>query len=485
MAARLLNFTPPRRKAARAQGAVPDYSALTDVEREFLPHLLEIEATPPSRHERWTLWVIVAAIAVFLAWSIFSHIDVVATAPGRLIPDGRVKVIQPAETSIVKEIHVREGQHVKEGDLLVELDPALSEADLASAKRMYGQNRLEQARLIAELQGGRPAYGPDASPQSIHLQEALREARLATYQMKLSAARAGIDEKASALAASEAQLRKAQVNLDIAQEREGRMRRLLAQDFISRMEYLKNLQELESAKHELEAQRETVEQNRHSHQQAVEQYNVIQQDWRSGVLTDLDREITAHPQLLRDRDKAARMNDMKTLRAPVSGYVQAVGITTLGGVVTPAQDLITIVPDDTPLLIEASLANDDIGYVRVGQRVDIKVDTYPFQKYGVLTGSVTWISPDAEPAERTGTSQTAGSTNAAEDLSGRQSTKSPYVYRVHVRPDADSRLWLLGRPAPLQAGMTVQADITTDRRRVIEFFLAPVIKYLDQGMKVR
>jgi hemolysin D len=486
MQAQLLNFVRPERRKrpspTRATG--PDYAALTDIEREFLPHLLEIEATPPSPLERRLLWVIVAGITVLLGWSIFAQMDMVATAPGKFIPDGRVKVIQPMETSVVKAIYVREGQHVKEGDLLIELDPALSEADLASATLSHRQNRLEQTRLVAELGGKRPAYEKDASPEAVQLQEALREARVATYQMKLAAARAAIDEKASAFGAAEAQLKKAQITLEIATEREQKMATLLASNFISRMEYLKNLQELESAKHDLESQRQTVEQQRHGHKQAVEQFNVIQQDWRAGVLTDLDRETTAHPQLKRDKDKAERLNDLKTLRAPVGGYVQAVGVTTLGGVVTPAQNLITIVPENTPLLIEASLSNDDIGYVRVGQKVEIKVDTYPFQKYGILSGTLVWISPDAEPRDgRTNAGQDAS--NAASDASGQQSTKSSYAYKVHVRPDADSKLVVSSQTAVLQAGMTVQADIKTDRRRVIEFFLSPVVKYMDEGMKVR
>ena len=484
MQAQLLNFSrrKPAEQPAPAQPPGADYAELSEVEREFLPHLLEIEATPPSRAERKLLWVIVAAIAVLLAWSIFSTMDVVATAPGKFIPDGRVKVIQPMETSVVKAIHVREGQHVKEGDLLVELDPALSEADLASATLAHRQNGLEQARLVAELRGSRPKYEKSASPEAVELQEALREARLATYQMKLAAARAAIEEKASALGAAEAQLKKARVTLDIATEREQKMKRLLDENFISRLEYLKNLQELESAKHDLEAQGQTVEQQRHAHKQAVEQYNVIRQDWRASVLTDLNREATAHPQLKRDKDKAERLNDLKILRAPVAGYVQSVGVTTLGAVVTPAQNIVTIVPENTPLLVEASLSNDDIGYARVGQKVDIKVDTYPFQKYGSISGTLVWISADAESRD--------GRTNAVSDgsngdSSGQQTSKSSYAYKVHVRPDADSRLLVGGQPALLQAGMTAQADIKTDRRRVIEFFLSPVIKYMDEGMKVR
>ncbi len=488
MPARLLSFIrpEPRQRSAPAPAPSPDYAGLTDIEREFLPHLLEIQETPPSRSERRMLWVIVLALGVLLCWSIFGKMDIVATAPGKFIPDGRVKVIQPTETSVVKAIHVREGQHVKEGDLLIELDPALSEADLASASLTYQQNRLEQARLIAELKGSRPGYSKDASAESIALQEALREARLATYQTKLAAARAAIEERQSALGVAEAQLKKAEVTLQIAQERETKVAKLLEVNFISRMDYLKNLQELESAKHDLVAQQKTVEQQRHSHRQAIEQRNVIQRDWRSSVLADLDKEITAHPGLRRDKEKAERLNDLKTLRSPVNGYVQAVGVTTLGGVVTPAQSLVAIVPEDTPLFVEADLSNDDIGYVRVGQKVDIKVDTYPFQKYGILSGTLVWVSPDAGPRDGAANQgQDAKAANGSGDSAGQQSNKSAYSYKVHVKPDLEARLVVGGQFAVLQAGMTVQADIMTDRRRVIEFLLSPIVKYMDEGLKVR
>ena len=141
--------------------------------------------------------------------------------------------------------------------------------------------------------------------------------------------------------------------------------------------------------------------------------------------------------------------------------------------------MITIVPDDTPLVVEATLSNDDIGYARVGQKVDIKVDTYPFQKYGVLSGTLVWISADAEP--RNATSDSASSNG--NDSVGQQSSKSAFAYRAHIRADRDSRLRM--SETNLLVGMTVPVDIKTDRRRVIEFLLSPVVKYADEGIKVR
>lgn len=495
MPAKLLKFIRPNKRAEElgaATDAEPSYAHLTPDEREFLPHLLEIQETPPSPLKRWLLWTIVATVAVLITWASIGEIDVVATAPGKLIPDGRVKVMQPVETATVRAIHVHEGQHVKVGDLLIELDPTLSAADVDSSTLKYQQNTLEQARLVAELKGGLPAYAKDASPTEISLQEALREARLASYEAKRNSARATVEEKKNALGSSLATLKKTEITLDIAKEREQKMAALEKEQFVSRMSYLQYLQELQGATQDLEAQHKTVEELRAAKRQADEQLQLVEREWRASILTDIDHDQVAQPSLKRDQEKAERMNNLKWLRAPVDGYVQAVGVTTIGGVVTPAQNLVSIVPDDTPLVVEASLSNEDIGYVHVGQKVDIKIDTYPFQKYGTLSGTLEWVSPDADAKSNNqsgNTQNSAGGDNSQDDSSmdsgGQKSAKSAYTYKVHVRPDAKATLIVDGKPAPLQAGMTVQADVKTDHRRVIEFFLSPVSKYLDEGMKVR
>ena len=177
----------------------------------------------------------------------------------------------------------------------------------------------------------------------------------------------------------------------------------------------------------------------------------------------------------------ARRTEFATpIRSPVDGWVQRVDVTTKGGVVTPAQNLITIVPDGTPLVLEASLSNEDIGYVHEGQPVEIKVDTFPFQKYGTLKGTLVWISPDAEEK---GASETSDGQNGKPSPDPK-ANKSTFSYKLHIKPEKTSFV-VDSKLTPIQAGMTVQADIVTDHRRIIEFFLAPVIRYLDEGLKVR
>jgi hemolysin D len=179
---------------------------------------------------------------------------------------------------------------------------------------------------------------------------------------------------------------------------------------------------------------------------------------------------------------------LKWMRAPVSGYIQKVDVTTIGQVVTAAQSLVTIVPDGTPLIVEASATNQDIGYLKVGQPVEVKVDTFPFQKYGTLKGTLEWVSPDAE--DRDAASSDSDVRSGAPDAKSDKNKDSPvpnnagYVYKIRVRTE-QSDFRVAGEIRPVQAGMTVQVDITTDRRRVIDFFLSPVVKYLDEGLTVR
>jgi hemolysin D len=170
----------------------------------------------------------------------------------------------------------------------------------------------------------------------------------------------------------------------------------------------------------------------------------------------------------------------------VDGWVQKINVTTVGGVVNPAQTLMTIVPDGTPLVVEATLSNDDIGYVKVGQPVELKVDTFPFQKYGTLKATLVWVSPEAEEKSSAPISDEngAGGNQPEKAIQNVKSVKDGYVYKVRIR--ADKSVFIVdGQPAPLQAGMTVQADIATDRRTVIQFLLWPLVKYLDEAGAVR
>jgi hemolysin D len=460
---------------------------LTALEREFLPPLLEIQETPPSPAQRKLLWTLVGLVAALTVWAWFGKISIVSTAPGKFIPDGRVKQLQPLETSIVKAIHVKEGQHVERGELLIELDPSISTAEMQASADKYGFNRLEQARLNAELTHVRPQYADSGQPAGrVALEEQTRRAREQAYAAKLAEAQATVDEKSEARAAAEATLQKYQETSAIAAERESSARPLVDSGAISRIDYLQLKQALAETSNDLETQRRTVAQAKAAEIEAQRNVEQVKHDRVADIYNDLNQRITSEPALKGDLDKSKELLALKWLRAPAGGLVQKVDATTIGQVVTSAQSLITIVPDGTPLIVEATVTNQDIGYLQPGQAVEVKVDTFPFQKYGSLAGTLTWVSADAEDKGAASSDLDTRSGVQANDET-RNAANTPnagYVYKVHIRTEK-TQFMVDGSARPIQSGMTVQADIVTDRRRVIDFFLSPVIKYLDEGLKVR
>ncbi len=354
----------------------------------------------------------------------------------------------------------------------------------------YGFNKLEQARLTAELTNGSPHYASTGQPAArLALEEKMRQARVQAHAAKLAEAKATVEEKTAALAAAQATLKKYEETTEIASERESSARPLVDTGALSRVDYLQLKEDLAQNRNDLAAQEETVQQAQAAvvgSQRALEQ---VERDRVADIYNDLDQRVTSEPGLKGDFDKSKELYALKWLRAPVGGLVQKMDVTTVGQVVTPAQSLVTIVPDGTPLIVEATESNEDIGYLKVGQPVEVKVDTFPFQRYGSLKGTLISISPDAEDrnAASRDTDTRAGAGSQQSETSRDSANNGPnagYVYKVHVRTEA-SHFVVDGEPRPVGAGMTVQADITTDRQRVIDFFLSPIVKYLDEGMKVR
>lgn len=487
MKSKLRKFMRDNKAHRQESRASMPYKNLTALEQEFLPPLLEIQDTPPSPYKRKVALSIVGLVALLLTWSYFGEIDVASTASGKFIPDGKVKVIQPLENAIVRAIHVVEGQKIRQGDLLLELDPTSSTADLTANTEKFALNQLESDRLLAELDHTQPNYHqPDKFKSIVVLQEQLRRAREATYANKVAQAQLFIREKIDILAAGEATLNKLKETAAIAKEREESARPLVKTGALSRLDYLQLKQDLVSNENDLMAQSKMVEQEKHAKQGAEKKLAEVRHDNQASILTDIDTHANDQTAIQGNVTKSKQIYDQHWLRSPVDGLVQSVNVATVGGVVTPAQPLITIVPNGTPLIVEASLSNDDIGFVRVGQKVEIKIDTFPFQKYGTIPGRLVLVSPDAEDTANATTSpdNESGRSNQGNQSNSSAGKSGKVTYKVHIKPD---RLTVNvdGKLVPITSGMTLQADITTDHRRVIEFFLSPVIKYLDEGLKVR
>lgn len=360
-------------------------------ETDFLPAALEILESPASPTARYTLWAMTSLLIVGLCWSFIGELDVVAISEGRTIPAGKTKVIQPLEAGIVRAIHVRDGQKVKAGDILVELDPTATGSDMRRLAADLVATRADVARLNAMT-----AY-PD-EPQSHFRPPPGTPAELVSLQRALLSSQT--DEQSARLAALDAEYRKREAErrlvetdmaklekaLPLLRQRSAARSELAEKGFGSKLTALELQQQLVEMEYQLTGLRyrhdETIaaiEALARQRRQAQSQYLkdlLIQRNELSQKVSSLEEEF----------HKAEQRRDLQTLIAPLDGVVQELAIHTLGGVVTPAQVLMAIVPDEAALEVEAMVNNRDIGFIRVGQPVDIKLETFLFTKYGILPG---------------------------------------------------------------------------------------------------
>lgn len=437
---------------------------------ELAPAQVDVEQIDamqlPGSHQLLLVAVTLLVIGLF-AWMCLSEVDIVTAATGRVLPDGRLKTAQAPEAGVIRVIHVEEGQAVQRGDLLFEFDPTSSDADEQANRARLDLATVELARIEAEALGQTPDY-PKAQRQRavVALQEQLRQSRTSGYTARIAQAEIGVNAARGSLRAAQTMVINLAEIVASTRDQERKLRPHVG-EVVSRFSYESTRQTLLDKENELAMQRMKVIAAESELQAAATRIRQIQDEHRSLLVEELNekrREVTL---LMAEAQKIERAQGMKELRAPIDGYVQSVGMTTVGGVVTAAQTLATIVPGGVPLVIDASLSTADVGFVQVGQPVKVKLDAFPFVQYGSLAGVVARISPDAESA--------SGSVGI--------SSAEPAHYRVRVITDskalpADSRIRI--RP-----GMTAQVDITTGRRRLIQFFIQPLSRYWEDTVTMR
>jgi hemolysin D len=449
----------------------------TTDEREFLPAALEIMETPASPVGRAIGGVIVAAVVASLAWACIGQVDIIATATGRLVPVGRTKIIQPFETGVVSAILVSDGDHVKAGQTLISIDPTQAQADRDHYRRDWLQARLELARLRGieqALAHGTPATlmdtPTDASAEDITLASVKMRAQMAGQDAKLRALDEQIIEKQGEADEAAAGLAKLQASLPW-QTAETQIRRN-AKD----LKYGNQVAWVEAERSLVEEQQELGVLARHREQALAGRAALVRQreqavaEFQDGVLGDLAKARTQASELEANLSKAEQRLALDTLRAPIDGTVESLSVHTVGGVVTPAQALMLVVPDEARLVVEAGVENKDVGFVHPGQRAEVKVETFAFTRYGMIDGTVQALSRDAvlEGGDRKASGQ-----KRDEALDDEAPVARPASYMARIALD---RNWIdteAGRMT-LGAGMSVSAEIYTGRRRIIEFLLSPL-----------
>ena len=434
-------------------------------EAEFLPAVLEVTETPPSPVGRKLLWLLMLMVGIGLIWAIFGHIDEVAVATGKVIPVGQVKVVQAEDKGVVKAIFVKDGQRVKQGDVLLELDQTISAAEMMRLKKEVAYYSLDVARLQAEQSGlpFSPALLPELDPKEVSFQMQLYQTRMGEYRAKLAAAEAAVAQQSAALDSGEAQVEKYQRLLVIARDQEERMESLLKENAVSLFQVLQYRSNRIQMETNLTSQRAEISRLQAMLAQSRQQLISVTAERDRDIATKMveDRKLLGTNQ--EELKKAGEKNRLAKILAPADGRVGQLSVHTVGGVVTAAQALMTVVPDDVRLEVEAWISNKDIGFVAEGQKAEIKVETFNFQKFGTVDAIVAEISPDA----------------------AKQSDKDTELkFRVLLTLDR-ANVKMKEREAQLAPGMAVTAEIKIRQKRLIEFFLDPFRKQTSEALRER
>jgi hemolysin D len=365
-------------------------------EREFLPGALEIIETPASPAGRLMIGAIVLLVTVAVTWACIGKVDIIAVANGRLIPAGEVKLVQPLEIGVVKQIAVTEGDHVRRGDVLVELDPTTTAADVDRIARDLLQARLDSARLSAQLAGDVSAFvaSPDADPALVAAERRQLLIELAQHRAKLDAIDQQIQAKAAERDESKANIAKIDETLPLLDEKVRMYRELLEKSLTSKVNLLESERQQVEAVHTRIATVHHVESTVAQIAALVQQRKQTDEEMRAQDIKELAKANQTAAQLSQDGIKARQRTGLQTLRSPVDGAVEQLSVHTIGGVVTPAQTLMVIVPDGSKLEVEAILPNREVGFVEVGQPAEIKIETFNYTRYGLLHGNVRLVGRD-------------------------------------------------------------------------------------------
>ena len=451
-------------------------------EREFLPAALQIIETPVSPTKQLTALALCLLIATAIGWCYFAHIDMVAVAQGKIVPRGQIKVVQPLETSAIRSIYVDDGDHVTAGQLLVDLDPTDVKTDLDSLLYNQGQAALdaEVARLLLTKDRQTRFKVPDnvdpALAEANH-SEALNE--ISKHLAQIAGIDSSIAKQKAILEATQAEIERATATLPLLTEkyqsalslyksRDGARTPVLDSD----QAVIEKQAELKSAQASVLQTQADIQSLESSRDETTAAYLVDAANQRTAALQKL---ASLNQEIERDRQREA----YRHLTAPVSGTVQNVKIHTPGAVVTAADTLMTIVPDDAGIEVDAQVENSDIGFVHEGQEVEIKLDAFPFTRYGLVTGKVDKLGRDSLDPTNDVPPQLANPTTTSAAQSQDQLT-----YPATVSLD---RTWLMvdGVKKPLLPGMHVSAEIKTGTRRVLEYLLSPVMQAMTEAGRER
>jgi hemolysin D len=456
-------------------------------ELAFLPAALEIVEAPPSPIGRAIGATIILLFCAALVWAWWGTIDIVASATGKIVPSDRTKVIQPFETGVVRSIRVQDGQAVKAGDVLIELDPTVNAAERDHLHDDLLAEQLNIARLRAALGGGDDPVADftppvDADPALTSTQRQLLLNQVTERRAKIAALARQQAQKEAEEATTAATIHKIAAMIPVVQQRVDIRKTLMDQGLSSKLSYFETLQLLVEQQEDLSVQKSHLHEAEAAAAALRETRGQAVAEYRHTLSDELAKAEQKANGLAQDLLKAEQKTRLQLLTAPVDGMVQQLAIHTVGGVVTPAQSLLMVVPSDSRLEIEAMVSNRDIGFVHPGQEAEIKIDTFNFTRYGLLQGQVLTVSQDAVIRDRQqdrSNDRGPGTQNDTSEPKGQELNYSARISLDRTRMQIDDRM------VDLSPGMAVTVEIKTGSRMILSYLLSPLLRYRQETLRER
>lgn len=407
----------------------------------------------PPKYSRLLASGVCVLVASIIAWAALSKVDEVATAQAEVIPSSRVQPVKALASGLIEEIKVEEGQQVKAGEALVELNPTLSEAEFQRLQQQVTLTEDTLARLQAERTGKTQAGSP--------LQNQLLAFRLQQFGAQRKMANAEANRQSGAVKAAQAELERFEDTLVIAREKQSSYAKLAAVGAVPRLDYLDAQNEVASFQKQIDGQKQTVYQAQQAYAAAQAEAGRLSAERQNEILTQIEQQQKELESLKGQLTQAEEQRQRETITAAVDGTIYNVKVVKAGASIQAGEELLSLLPKGAPLILEAKVLSRDEGFVEPGMPVKIKLETFDYQEFGFLEGTVESISP-----------------NSTND----QAAGQVYLSRIKLEKPF---MAIQGREVPLTPGMPATAEIVIKKKTVLRFLLNPIIKKWDQTFSLR
>jgi hemolysin D len=452
-----------------SNSSAPGRVALSKDALDFAPGLLAIQESPPSRMPRAVMYSVTSLLALLIVWAAIGRLDIVASAEGKLVPESYVKLVQPADAGIVKEILVHEGERVTAGQVLLRMDAQDAQADTARLSTDLALRSLQLRRIDAELTGNRLIRLPNDPPELFRQIQTQYTERHQTFLDSLGQVEEQLHKAQRDYESSQANLKKLEQTNPLLKAQSDAYTGLGGEGYVPKVTVSEKQRAYIENQQDLIAQGSTVEGLSAAVNEAEQQVRQTHSKYRS----DLDNERVEaqgeYQKLTQDMAKQAHRSSLLELKSPQTGIVKDLATHTIGTVVSTGTVLLSIVPESEPLVAEVMIRNDDVGFVHPQQQVKIKLAAYPFQKYGLLDGNILQVWPDASD----GNTNNQGSNQSNHSNDGASAAEAATGFKALVHLDQQT-LGAPGETLHLVAGMQVIAEIREGRRTVLQYLLSPI-----------